>query len=402
MPDWGRLRYQAAAVVRDWAYAVPQWLRTAVGGGDPDRLREVAEPCGAPVVIVPGMLESWRFQEPLAKALHAAGHPVHLIPALQLNHRGLERSSRIVADYLRGRDLTGCVIVAHSKGGLIAKELLLDAEVGPRLAGVVAVATPFGGSAWARGLRGRVPLAMYSPTGRVIRRLSQEHEVNGRIISLAADWDEVILGSASLAGARNATLAEAGHFLPLRSSVVHDMIHRYVDELAGGSEVEVPVIAIAAVGRNGAIGVAGDVPWRIPEDWKRFKEVTMGGTMIMGRKTFDSIGKPLPGRTSIVITRQLPELRDLTIGDTTPPTRVLWVSSLDEAFAAADPASTIWIGGGAEIYRLAWDRITDLDLTEVDQAPEADAHFPEVDPAEWVEVSREPRDGYAFVRYRRR
>lgn len=160
--------------------------------------------------------------------------------------------------------------------------------------------------------------------------------------------------------------------------------------------------AIAAVGRNGAIGHAGDVPWHIPEDWARFKRVTTGCSLIMGRKTFEFIGRPLPGRTSIVITRRLPEVTDEVVREGEPPTRVVWVPSLEAAIAAADHSRTVWIGGGAQVYRLAWDRLTDLDICEVDQSPEADAFFPTIDPADWDEVSREARDGYAFVRYRRR
>lgn len=189
------------------------------------------------------------------------------------------------------------------------------------------------------------------------------------------------------------------------------------------------LIAIAAVARNNAIGRSGDIPWNIPEDWRRFKRVTMGANLIMGRVTFEAIGDPLPGRTSIVITRnppppsespaspvestaspvespaspvELPNPVVEPVETPDPETRVLWVSSLDEALAAADPTRPIYVAGGAEIYRLAWDRLTALDITEVDQAPEADSFFPQITEREWVEVSRDPRDGYAFVQYRRR
>ncbi len=162
------------------------------------------------------------------------------------------------------------------------------------------------------------------------------------------------------------------------------------------------VIAIAAVGRNRAIGLRGDVPWHIPEDWARFKRVTMGGSLIMGRTTFEAIGKPLPGRTSVVITRNPPAERIEEHDDADPPTRVIWVTTLEEALTAARARTPAWVAGGAQVYALAWDRLTGLDICEVDQAPEADTFFPEIDPAEWTELSREPRDGYAFVEYRRR
>ncbi len=166
------------------------------------------------------------------------------------------------------------------------------------------------------------------------------------------------------------------------------------------------VVAIAAVGRNGAIGLDGDVPWHIPEDWQRFKRVTTNCTLIMGRTTFEAIGRPLPGRHSIVISRD--EAAEATWLTTDNGKRVLpehttvrFVRDVDAALAVADHTRTVWIGGGAVIYRLAWSRLDELDITEVDQEPEADAFFPEIDPAQWTEIERDPRNGYAFVRYRR-
>jgi len=153
------------------------------------------------------------------------------------------------------------------------------------------------------------------------------------------------------------------------------------------------VIGIAAVARNGVIGADNDIPWRIPPDWARFKQLTMGQVLIMGRRTWASIGRALPGRTTFVVTR-----------DTTwRGEGVHAVGSLDEAFdqAAARNPETIFVAGGGEIYRAAWDRLTGLEITEVDADPEGDVTFPEIDPRLWSEVSREPHEGYTFVRYRR-
>lgn len=151
--------------------------------------------------------------------------------------------------------------------------------------------------------------------------------------------------------------------------------------------------AIAAVARNGVIGAGQEIPWHIPEDWARFKAVTLGGVLIMGRKTYESIGRPLPGRTTIVISRGQPEL----------PAGVLLASTLDEALTlAADLPGRVFIAGGGEIFKLAWPLLTDLDLTWVDQRPDGTAVFPDVDPEEWREIARIPRDGFEFVRYRRR
>lgn len=155
----------------------------------------------------------------------------------------------------------------------------------------------------------------------------------------------------------------------------------------------VQIVAIAAVARNGVIGSGNDIPWRIREDWARFQRVTMGQVLIMGRKTYDSIGRPLSGRTTVVVTRD-PQWR---------VDGVVVVASLDEAFEQARLVcpETIFVAGGGEIYRGAWDRLDVLDITEVDREPAGAVTFPTIDPRVWTERSREPHDGFAFVRYER-
>lgn len=153
------------------------------------------------------------------------------------------------------------------------------------------------------------------------------------------------------------------------------------------------MIGIAAVAANGIIGTGNDIPWRIPADWRRFKSLTMGQVLIMGRKTYDSIGRALPGRITFVITRDRMWRAE----------GVRAVPSLADAFDQAlqlDP-QIIFVAGGGEIYRAAWDRLTGLEITEVDQKPDGEVTFPEIDPDEWLETDRESHDGYNFVSYRR-
>ncbi|MDR1791408.1 MAG: dihydrofolate reductase [Propionibacteriaceae bacterium] len=150
--------------------------------------------------------------------------------------------------------------------------------------------------------------------------------------------------------------------------------------------------AIAAVARNGVIGNQGQLPWHLPEDLARYAQVTAGATLIMGRTTYETFGEMLIGRRSIVITHREFEPTDEAVA----------VSSLAEALALARQyGQKTFINGGASVYHEAWPWLTDLDLTEVDAEPTGDAFFPEIDPAEWEEVSREPHDGFAFVHYRR-
>jgi dihydrofolate reductase len=177
------------------------------------------------------------------------------------------------------------------------------------------------------------------------------------------------------------------------------------------------IVAIAAVARNGVIGADGDIPWRIPEDWQRFKRLTMGQVLIMGRKTWASIGRPLPGRTTYVVTRDTTLARATTPlnprrgRNTTPEVAPVWrgedvyaVPTLDEAFtaAAAQRPKTIYVAGGGEIYRAAWDRLTGLEITEVDAEPVGDVTFPAVVSGEWQETARQSFPGFAFVTYARR
>ncbi|MGC4941040.1 dihydrofolate reductase [Kribbella sp. DT2] len=154
------------------------------------------------------------------------------------------------------------------------------------------------------------------------------------------------------------------------------------------------VVLIAAVGRNGVIGRDNDLPWRIREDLLHFKQLTLGHTLVMGRKTYDSIGRPLPGRRTVVITRQADWKAE----------GVDVVHTLDDALQPigklAD-GNDIFVAGGGEIYRLALPFADRLELTEVDQSPEGDVTFPKIDPTAWTETARDPRDGFTFVSYLR-
>lgn len=151
------------------------------------------------------------------------------------------------------------------------------------------------------------------------------------------------------------------------------------------------IILIAAVGSNGVIGRDNDLPWRISEDWQRFKRITMDQTLVMGRKTYDSIGRPLPGRHTIVITRQ----SDWSV----PGVQV--TNSLDNALELAK-TSDIFIAGGGEIYRQGLPLADRLEITEVDQAPDGDVTFPDIDPDDWQETARDKHEGFTFVTYSRR
>jgi dihydrofolate reductase len=150
------------------------------------------------------------------------------------------------------------------------------------------------------------------------------------------------------------------------------------------------VTLVAAVARNGVIGNDNDLAWRDSADLRRFKRLTMGGTLVMGRKTYDSIGRPLPGRTTIVITRQPDWSAD----------GVIVARSIEEALELAD-GNDVYVAGGGEIYALALPLANRLELTEVDAEPPGDVHFPDVDWSQWHETTRDQQPGFAWVSYQR-
>jgi dihydrofolate reductase len=169
--------------------------------------------------------------------------------------------------------------------------------------------------------------------------------------------------------------------------------------------VRAVVTLIAAIARGGVIGDKGVMPWRMPSDLKHFRAETLGKPVVMGRKTFQSIGKALPGRRTIVVTRD----------PSFAWTDVLVAADVETALSAADEQALalgvdeIVIAGGGEIYRQTLEKADRLIVTELDLDKAGDARFPAIDPAIWREVRREPRArgagdeaGFEIVRYERR
>ena len=157
------------------------------------------------------------------------------------------------------------------------------------------------------------------------------------------------------------------------------------------------VTLIAAVARNGVIGTDGGIPWHLPEDFAHFKETTLGHTLVMGRATYESIGRPLPGRTTIVVTRDPGWSAD----------GVLVAHSPEEALALAQesahesPQGDVFIAGGAAVYAAALPYADIQLISEVDLEPDGDTFYPAVDTDVWAEVSRDPRKGFTIVRWER-
>jgi dihydrofolate reductase len=159
------------------------------------------------------------------------------------------------------------------------------------------------------------------------------------------------------------------------------------------------VTIVAAIAANGVIGREGGLPWRLPADMRHFKLLTLRHVVIMGRRTYESIGHPLPGRTTVVVSRRL----------TGPPpptdpagTAVFTADSVEGAVAQAlEIDEEVFVAGGAQVYADALNLADRMMLTMVDDEPAGDTRFPEVDWADWRETRRQLSDGLTFVTYER-
>jgi dihydrofolate reductase len=153
------------------------------------------------------------------------------------------------------------------------------------------------------------------------------------------------------------------------------------------------IVLVAAVADNGVIGVDGDLPWRIPEDMRHFRRVTGGHAVVMGRRTFESMGRPLPERLNIVVTRDPAWSAE----------GVRAVGAVEQALdVAAECPGDVMVIGGATLYEQVMPRADVQVLTEVHQSPRGDTFYPAFDRSQWTEVRREPGDGYDFVWLERR
>jgi dihydrofolate reductase len=155
----------------------------------------------------------------------------------------------------------------------------------------------------------------------------------------------------------------------------------------------VTVTIVAAVAANGVIGRAGALPWHLPDDLRHVQRLTHGHVLVMGRRTFESIGRPLPGRTTIVVTRQPGWRHD----------GVLTAPGVPEALArGAGIDEDVFVLGGHEVFRDAMPVSDAMVLSLVDARPDGDTVFPPVDWAAWRETDREPHHGFTVVTYQRR
>ena len=223
-------RGRLAAWAADYAYVVRWQIQGFLRRQDPTAYLspDAAGPARIPVVLIPGVYENWQFLRPLAVHLSEQGHAVHTVAPLGYNRGRIEDMARLVETYLRARDVDAVAIVAHSKGGLVGKQVMLGPE-GGRIRRMVAVNTPFAGSVYARFFL-TPTIRAFSPRNPLLRRLQSSRDANARITSVYASFDPHIPAGSRLEGARNIVLDAMGHFRPIGDERLHRIVAR---ELAG-------------------------------------------------------------------------------------------------------------------------------------------------------------------------
>jgi hypothetical protein len=222
---WGRHLARAVrfgpAWAADYAYAAAWQARAAVDRTAPDAYRgaPTASDTARQVLLIPGVYETWQFLRPVARLLRDHGHEVHVLSDLRRNTAPIPESAQLASRYLDDHDLSDVVVVAHSKGGLIGKHLMVDDAArgeDARVRCMVAISTPFSGSPYARLVP--IPnLRMFSPSHAGLRTLAANLAVNARITSVYGRFDPHIPDGSRLDGAHNVELPSAGHFRILSS-----------------------------------------------------------------------------------------------------------------------------------------------------------------------------------------
>lgn len=207
-------------------YAGRVQLTAVVSRARPQRYENPQPPLRRPVLLLPGVFETWHFMTPIARALFARGHPVFVVPALGYNRLSLVASADIVAAFLAERGLRDMAVVAHSKGGLITKYLMVNSAGLVETA--VTVCTPYSGSRYAVWAPTGT-LRAFAPGDATTRALAANRDANARITSVWGSFDPVVPEGSELPGARNIRLPVPGHFRILASPRLRAVIVAALD-----------------------------------------------------------------------------------------------------------------------------------------------------------------------------
>ena len=207
----------------DYIYVAWWQMLGYISRYDATQLTKHADPLLPPILLIPGVYEKWQFMKPIATLLASQGYTVHVIEGLGYNTGNIEDMASIVADYINKHELRGCVIVAHSKGGLIGKYLLMNRTDDTAIQKMIALNTPFSGSKYAAFLPLQT-IKIFTPSSQIITLLAAHTTTNQYITSIYAAFDPHIPGGSYLEGATNIQLNIAGHFRIMHNKKVHQAI----------------------------------------------------------------------------------------------------------------------------------------------------------------------------------
>lgn len=210
---------RTAWMARDWLYAGAWQLRSLA----PSSVEDYRSGTRQPVLVLPGVYETWHFMRPLMDALHEHGHPIHVVGSLQHNVRPIPASADLVMAAIEEAQLRDVLLLAHSKGGLIGKYAMERLDAQQRIAHLIAIATPFAGSAYARFAVGR-RLRAFRAADPVLASLIRDASANDRVTSLYGAFDTVIPEGSELPGATNVRLPINGHFRILSDPRMRDAV----------------------------------------------------------------------------------------------------------------------------------------------------------------------------------
>ncbi len=211
----GGVLHYARFLPFDYSYALRVHARTMLGGSVPAAYRLGDR---APILLLPGVYETWRTLRWFGDTMNAEGHPIVVVPGLAHNRRPIVETARFAQAVLDANDLTGVVILAHSKGGIVGKTMMLETDgaggAGRRIERMVAVNSPFSGSRMARFVPTR-GFRAFRPDDPHLAKLGAVVDVNARITSVYADFDGHVPDGSELPGATNVRVPVEGHFRPL-------------------------------------------------------------------------------------------------------------------------------------------------------------------------------------------
>lgn len=218
--------------LRDFAWGIGldyAWAFSTRAGYLRDRRppAALAEGTGRPVLLIPGVYEPWRYLLTIGLRLHRAGHPVHVLPELGYNVAPIAETAALAQRYLVGHNLWNVAIVGHSKGGIVGKHMMAFDDLDRRVDRMVAIASPFSGSARAKYVPVRT-IRPFLPGDTLLGTLAANLELNSRITSVYPEADHVIPNGSELDGATNIVIPIVGHFRLLSDPRVLDIVQRAV------------------------------------------------------------------------------------------------------------------------------------------------------------------------------